>query len=100
MDMDYLEATHFPSAYKPVGSLNQLAQQIFEKIRLEPWTTTDLRNEISQETGCSKSQFDTALKRLQISLNIVRACDAEQDTWLAFEEVYAEIWNEHVPGDT
>lgn len=96
MDMEYLEETHFPSNYKSVDSLNQLAQQVFEKIRIEPWTTTDLRKEIIHETGCSKSQFDNALKNLQISLNIVRACDAEQDTWLTFQEVYTDIWNTYV----
>lgn len=96
MEMNYLEQTHFPSAFKSVSSLNQLAQQIFEKIRNEPWTTSDLRKEVIQETGCSKSQFDTALKNLQISLNIVRAGETEQDTWLTFREVYADIWNRYV----
>jgi hypothetical protein len=96
MSMDYLEHTHFPAAYKPVASLNQLAGQIFEKIRIEPWTTTDLRKEIICETGCSKSQFDTALKNLQISMNVVRECEAEQDTWLPFREVYSEVWKKYV----
>ena len=96
MDMNHLAEVHFPAAYKPVNSLNQLAQWIHEKIRVEPWTTTELRNEIIRERGCSKSQFDTALKNLQISLNIVRACDAEQDTWLTFREVYLDIWNRYV----
>ncbi len=77
-------------------SLNRLAQQVFEKIHMEPWSTTDLRREMIQEVGCSKSQFDTALKNLQISLNIVRDSDAEQDTWLTFREVHAEIWNKHL----
>jgi len=99
MDMGYLAEVHFPAAYKPVGSLNRLAQQIFEKIRMEPWTTTDLRKEMKRETGCSKSQFDTALRNLQITLNIVRDCEAEQDTWLTFREVYAEIWNRSNPVD-
>ncbi|VGO22884.1 AlkZ-related protein [Pontiella sulfatireligans] len=100
MDMDFLEQTHFPASYKSVSSLNQLARQIFEKIRVEPWTTPDLRNEIIHETGCSKSQFDTALKNLQISLNVVRACDAEQDTWLSFEEVYSDIWNKYISDES
>ncbi len=99
MEMNYLEETHFPSAYQPVESLNQLAKQTYEKIRMEPWTTTDLRKELIHETGCSKSQFDTALKNLQISLNIVRANDAEQDTWLPFQEVYSDIWNRYVQDD-
>jgi len=97
MEMNYLDEIHFPTAYKPVCALNQLAQQIFEKIRIEPWATGDLRKEIIAEVGCSKSQFDTALKNLQISLNVVRDCEAEQDTWLTFQEVYADIWNRHVP---
>jgi hypothetical protein len=97
MDIGYLDEVHFSSAFKPVESLNRLAQQIFEKIRMEPWTTTELRKEMIQEVGCSKSQFDTALKNLQISLNVVREAEAEQDTWLTFQEVYAEIWNKHVP---
>ena len=96
MDMTYLAETHFPSAYKPVESLNQLAQQICAKIRIEPGTTSELRQEIIRESGCSKSQFDTALKNLQISLNIVRDCDAEQDTWLTFQEVHADIWNKYI----
>ncbi|MDF7799007.1 hypothetical protein P4C99_06005 [Pontiellaceae bacterium B1224] len=96
MDMAYLEKTHFKSAYRPVASLNSLAQQTFERIRVEPWTTTELRQEMVQLTGCSKSQFDTALKNLQISLNIVRDCEAEQDTWLPFWEVYSEVWNKYV----
>ena len=96
MEMTYLDEAHFPRAYKPVCSLNQLAQQIFEKIRIEPWLTGDLRQEIIAEAGCSKSQFDTALKNLQISLNVVRDCEAEQDTWLTFQEVYSDIWNRHV----
>lgn len=97
MDMQYLAESHFPSACKPVESLNRLAQQIYDKIRVEPWTTSELRKEIIFETGCTKSQFDTALKNLQISMNIVREPAAEQDTWLTFQEVYTDIWSKHVP---
>jgi len=97
MEMGYLDEVHLPSAYQPVESLKPLAQQIHEKIRMEPWTTTDLRKEMTEEVGCSKSQFDTALKSLQVTMNVVRDCDAEQDTWLTFREVHAEIWNKHVP---
>jgi hypothetical protein len=99
MDMKYLEVTHFPAAYTPVESLNHLAQRIFEYIRVEPWASTELRNEVVAETGCSKSQFDTALKNLQISLNTVRDCEAEKDTWLTFREAYSDIWNKYVVED-
>lgn len=96
MDMDYLAEVHFPSAYKPVELSSPLAQMVFEKIHMEPWINADLRQEMIQESGCSKSQFDTALKNLQISMNVVRDSEAEQDTWLPFREVHAEIWNKHV----
>ena len=54
------------------------------------------RNEMIEVAGCSKSQFDTALKNLQISLNVVRDSDAEQDTWVTFQEVYSDICTKHV----
>ena len=54
--------------------------------------------DIPEKHGCSKSQFDTALKNLQISLNVVRANDPtiERDTWLPFQELYPGIWDLHV----
>lgn len=98
MTMDYLRHTHFPAAHKPVSQLNPLAGHIFEMIRNEPWETTDLRNQIVDAHGCTKSQFDTALKNLQITLNVVRANDPgiERDTWLAFHELYPDVWELHV----
>ena len=101
MTMDYLRHSHFPAAYKPVSTLNLLAGHVFEKIRNEPWETTDLRKEIIETHGYSKSQFDTALKNLQISLNVVRSNDPaiERDTWLTFQELYPDIWHRHVAED-
>ncbi len=101
MAMDYLREVHFKSAYKPIDKLNPLCAHIFEKIRVEPWDTTSLRNEMIQAYGCSKSQFDTALKNLQISMNIVRSNDPdiERDTWLTFQEQYPDIWNLYVAED-
>jgi len=98
MTMDYLRDSHFASSYKNVDDLKPLSAYIFEKIRVEPWETAPLRNEMIEEYGCSKSQFDTALKNLQISLNVVRSNDpsVEKDTWLTFEELYPDIWNAHV----
>ncbi|MCA9899927.1 MAG: hypothetical protein H6654_00895 [Ardenticatenaceae bacterium] len=98
MTMDYLRHTHFPAAYKPVSQLNSLAGHVFEMIRNEPWETTSLRHEAIEAYGCTKSQFDTALKNLQISLNVVRSNDPaiERDTWLAFQELYPEIWALHI----
>jgi hypothetical protein len=98
MTMDYLREFHFASSYKNVDDLKPLSAYIFEKIRIEPWETAPLRNEMIEAYGCSKSQFDTALKNLQISLNIVRSNDPDidKDTWLTFEELYPDIWNSHV----
>lgn len=95
MTMEYLREVHFPKAYKSVRELNLLAQFIHEKIRIEPWDTTSLRNAVVDEYGCSKSQFDTALKNLQISMNIVRVNDpnVERDTWVLFQELYPDIWS-------
>jgi len=64
----------------------------------QPWDTTTLRRTVMQEIACSKSQFDTALKNLQITMNIVRLNDprAEQDTWVPFRERYLEVWQRYV----
>jgi hypothetical protein len=102
MAMDYLRDIHFQGSlptYRAAES--SLCVDIFEKIRVEPWDTTSLRNEMIQEYGCSKSQFDTALKNLQISMNVVRSNDPdiERDTWLTFQEQYPDIWNLHVAED-
>ena len=101
MTMEYLRDFHFASSYRSIDELNPLSAHIFEKIRNEPWETTDLRKEVIEEYGCSKSQFDTALKNLQISLNIVRSNDPEieRDTWLTFQELYQDIWDLHVAED-
>jgi len=101
MTMEYLRDFHFASSYRCIDELNPLAGHIFEKIRNEPWETTDLRKEVIEEYGCSKSRFDTALKNLQISLNIVRSNDPKikRDTWLAFQELYPDIWDMHVSED-
>lgn len=99
--MDIHWSCLFASAYKPIDQLNRLCMYIFEMIRNEPWETTGLRQEIREAHGCSKSQFDTALKNLQISLNIVRSNDPtiERDTWLPFQELYPDIWALHVAED-
>ncbi len=101
MEMDYLREVHFPAAHRPIHDLNPLAQHIFERIRNEPWETGALRDEVLHEYGYSKSQFDTALKNLQISLNVVRLNDpeVERDTWVTFREQYPEIWAAYVPED-
>ena len=93
VEMNYLRDVLYPEAHKPVQELPELARQTFAFIRVEPWDTTSLRNAVREETGCSKSRFDTALKHLQVSLNIARSNDPEldRDTWLTFKELYPDI---------
>jgi len=49
------------------------------------------------QLGCSKSQFDTALKNLQVSLNIVRSNDPAyaNDFWLTMREMHLDIVHQH-----
>lgn len=101
MDMEYMADTHFPRAYKDVGTLSRLAQFVHEKVSTEPWDTTTLRRAVIEEFGCTKSQFDTALKSLQVTMNIVRLNDpaADRDTWVPFRELYLDIWQRYVDKD-
>ncbi len=93
MEMEYMRTVHYPEHAKPVKELPRLAQQVYEYIEMEPSYTGDLRKLAIAELGCTKSRFDTALKKLQISLNIVRSNDPriENDLWLPFREVYPEL---------
>ncbi len=93
MSMRYLREVHYAGAHRPVEELRPLEQFIYEKIRIEPWETTSLRKEVVDQYHCTKSQFDTALKNLQISLNVVRANDPdiERDTWVTFREAYPDF---------
>jgi len=93
MSMSFLRETHYPQNYKPIENCSELAQEIYELVRLSPGTTGNLRKEAIERYGCSKGRFDTALKQLQITLNIARSNDPEenQDTWLPFKEIYLDI---------
>jgi hypothetical protein len=97
MDMEYLREEHYPKNHMPVSELDPLAQAIFDHIRIEPWFTGGLRKVVMAEHGCTKSRFDTALKKLQISLNIARSNDPslKNDQWLAFSDLYPEIVEMH-----
>lgn len=98
MEMNYFRLKHYPVAHQPVAELDQLAQNLYELIRLEPGYTGPLRKRAMASTGCTKSQFDTALKRLQISLNIVRSNDVmyENDFWLSMREVHLDLVLQHL----
>ncbi|MEM9158902.1 MAG: hypothetical protein AAGB46_07600 [Verrucomicrobiota bacterium] len=92
MSMSYLKETHHPKFRKRVEECSELAQGVFELVRLDSGTTGELRREAIRRFGCSKSRFDTALKQLQVTLNIARSNEPglESDTWVRFDELYGE----------
>ncbi len=93
MEMQHFKKVHYEEAYQPVDELDLLAQQIFDFIRLEPDYTGGLRKKAIATLGCTKSRFDTALKNLQISLNILRSVDPshKNDFWLPMGEVHLDL---------
>lgn len=97
MSIDYLRDTHFTAAHKPVMQCTPIAQHVFQLIRTAPGTTAELRKQTIADLGCSKSQFDTALKQLQITLNIARlnTPSTTSDTWVPFSEMYLDIVEMH-----
>lgn len=97
MEMQHFRTQHYPAAHQPVEKLDSLAQDVFELIRSEPAYTGPLRKRAIAELACTKSQFDTALKKLQISLNIVRSNDPKMknDFWLPMREVHLDIVTEN-----
>ncbi len=92
IEMDHLRAVHYPEAHRPVTELPPLAQEVYELIRNEPNYTGPLRKQAIEKTGTTKSRFDTALKHLQSSLNIVRSLDPDHDSdfWLPFKDVHLD----------
>jgi hypothetical protein len=97
MEMEYLRTIHYPGTHQPVSELGPLGGKIYDYIEAEPRFTGDLRRVAMQELGCTRSRFETALKKLQISLNIVRSNDpaVERDLWLPFRELYPDIVRLH-----
>jgi len=97
MEMQHFRKQYYPEAFQPVSELDVLSQQVYELIRLEPAYTGPLRKRAIKELDCTKSQFDTALKKLQVSLNIVRSNDPkmENDFWLTMREVHLDVMVEH-----
>lgn len=97
MEMQHFRDIHYPEAFQPVREIDSLAQEVYELIRLEPDYTGPLRKKAIARLNCTKSQFDTALKKLQMSLNVVRSNDPKlkNDFWLPMREVHFDIVQEH-----
>tara|TARA_R110002096_G_scaffold42893_30_gene115420 strand:+ start:672 stop:1220 length:549 start_codon:yes stop_codon:yes gene_type:complete len=90
MCLKHLHNTHYPEHHRAVSTCKPLAQRIYQLLRSEPYTTAELRRELSPSGSLSKSRVDTALVELQVTLNIVRsnAPELKKDTWLPFTEQY------------
>jgi hypothetical protein len=97
MTLDCLRDHHYPEHHKEIRNCSPLAQQIYELIRQERYETTELRRDSMEQFGCTKNQFDAALKELQVTLNIVRSNEPgiDRDTWLPFQEIYLEIYQKY-----
>lgn len=97
MEMQHFRSNHYPQAFRPVGELDPLAREVYELVRLEPAFTGPLRKRAAERLDCTKSQFDTALKKLQMSLNIVRSNDPKlkNDFWLPMREMHLDIVQQH-----
>ena len=93
MSMDHLREVHYPAAHQPVSACSELAQKIYEIIRLNPAETPEIRAEAIERYRCTKTRFDTALKQLQVTLNITRSNDpdAASDRWVVWREQYFDI---------
>ena len=97
MEMQHFRDVHYRQAFQPVFELDALSQEVYELVRLEPACTGPLRKRAMARLDCTKSQFDTALKKLQISLNIVRSNDPKikNDFWLTMREVHLDTVQKH-----
>ena len=93
MSMDHLREVHYPQAHKDISKCSPLARKMFNLIRTEPMTTTELRKVLPPTVTLTKSALDRALVELQVTLNITRsnAPEIHQDTWLRCVDQYPEF---------
>ncbi len=93
MSMDHLREVHYPATHHPVTDCSPLAQTVYQIIRLDPAETAEVRALAMERTRCTKGRFDTALKELQVTLNITRTNDpaATADRWVVWSEQYPDI---------
>ena len=96
MTIDYLVEHHYAKAHQPVKACSSLAQEVYDLVKINSGTTGALRNEAMSRFGCTKSRFDTALKQLQVTLNIARSNEpgTQNDTWITFRDAYLHLFND------
>ena len=93
MSMDHLRQIHYPKAHLELARCTPLARRLYELIRREPRTTTELRHALLNPGTITRAMIDRALTELQTTLNITRsnAPEIERDTWLRFTEQYPDF---------
>jgi hypothetical protein len=93
MSMDYLRVEHYPKYHRPLMECSALARKIYERLRLDPLTTSALRGELNMARRPERNRFDRALQELQVTLNIARrnSLEDENDTWVLFSDQHLEV---------
>lgn len=93
MSLDHLRQTHYPNHHRPVRDCCHLAQQLYARLKLDPFTTAGLRKEFGLTIRPEKTQFAKALLELQTTLNIARrnSLSDKNDTWVLFSEQYLDL---------
>ena len=96
MTIDFLVESHYAKAHKPVEACSELAQEVYELVKFNSGTTGALRNETMSRFGCTKSRFETALKQLQVTLNIARSNETgtKNNTWITFSDAYLHLFHD------
>jgi len=93
MTLEHLAKEHYPKFHRPVEQGSAMARKIYALVKVEPITTTALRNAVAGKDKVLRAAFAKAMIELQVTLNIVRsnAPEIEADTWLRFSELYPAI---------
>ena len=93
MSLDYLRAEHYPKHHRPLTECSALARKIYERLRLEPLTTSALREELNLALRPERNRFYRALQELQVTLNIARrnSLEDENDTWVLFSDQHLDV---------
>ena len=93
MTLEHLAKEHYPKVHRPIEQCSPVARKIYALVKVEPLTTTALRNTVAGKDKVLRAAFAKALTELQVTLNIVRsnAPEIESDTWLRFSELYPAI---------
>jgi hypothetical protein len=97
MSMDYLQTEHYGKFHRPIKDCSPLANRIYQVIRFDPMTTSELRKEMDMAHRPERAKFDRALQELQITLNIARrnSLEDERDTWVLFSDQYLDVVRSH-----